>query len=422
MRPFDRWRGRQLATSERGAATGHRTLLGAARAPAPSWVPSGPFTRWPRVSDALLAVAVFLSALFFVDDGYGSPVRRSISEVSPVMLAITVVACGALYRRRHEPVAMLAVVLTAAGLALTLGNGDLSGVAVIAVYSVGRYADRSLHSHAAVGAVVAFVVVAGFVTGMPGGSIGLSVAVAVLAWYVGRQVRLRGVRIAERDRERAAESRRVVAEERARIARELHDVVAHRVSLITVQAGAAKTVVRRDPEGARRAMDEVENVGRQALGELRHLLDVLRPETESDTLGPQLGLADVPRLVETMAEAGLDVTLTMDTASINLVAQVDLSAYRIVQEALTNVIRHAGPGTPTEVRIGTTHAGAGGDRVSIEVLDRGREVPVAHGTGAGHGIVGMRERATLLGGTLTAERHPGGGFRVVAELPIGAEP
>lgn len=186
-----------------------------------------------------------------------------------------------------------------------------------------------------------------------------------------------------------------------------------------MQAGAAKTVVLRDPERARRAMEEVENAGRQALGELRHLLDVLRPESEPDTLGPQPGMADVPRLVETMAEAGLDVTLTTHGAPIDLVARVDLSTYRIVQEALTNVIRHAGPGTPTEVCIRTLHARAGDDQVSIDVIDRGKGVAVAHGTG--HGIVGMRERATLLGGSLTAEPQQGGGFRVVAEPPIGAE-
>ncbi|MEP7024091.1 MAG: histidine kinase, partial [Actinomycetota bacterium] len=122
-------------------------------------------------------------------------------------------------------------------------------------------------------------------------------------------------------------------------------MVAHRVSLITVQAGAAKTVVLRDPERARRAMEEVENAGRQALGELRHLLDVLRPDADPGSLGPQPRLADVPRLVETLAEAGLDVALTMDPAPVALADRVDLSAYRIVQEALTSVIRHAGPGT-----------------------------------------------------------------------------
>lgn len=389
-------------------------------APALPRVPAGPFTRWPRTSDALLAVAVLLSATFFVDDGQGNPVARSIGDARPAGLALTAVAAAALYRRRHEPTAVLAVTLVAAGLMVTLGDGDLSGLAVIALYSVGRYTDRNLPSRLAVAAVVVLVVVTGIVTDLPRGSIGLSAAAALVAWYAGRQVRLRGQRAVEREKERAAEARRVVAEERARIARELHDVVAHRVSLVTVQAGAAKTVVRRDPEAARRAMEEVENAARQALDELRHLLDVLRPETEPDTLGPQPLLADVRHLVETMAEAGLDVTLTMDDAPAGLAARVDLSAYRIVQEALTNVIRHAGPGTPTEVRIRTVRAGAGGDRMQIEVLDRGEGAAVVRGSG--HGIVGMRERATLLGGTLTAGPRPDGGFRVVAELPIGAGP
>ena len=222
-------------------------------------------------------------------------------------------------------------------------------------------------------------------------------------------------RAAQLEREHAAEARRAVAEERTRIARELHDVVAHRVSVMTVQAGAAKTVAANDPEGALRAMEAVEQAGRQALGELRHLLGVLRPRADVDELGPQPGITEVPRLVDQFKEAGLDVSLTMDGAQTNLPARVDLSAYRIVQEALTNVLKHAGPSAHTDVRLHTdSHA------VAIEVLDNG------HGgttlPGSGHGVVGMRERAQLLGGRLDAGPRPGGGFQVVARLPIGAGP
>ena len=227
-------------------------------------------------------------------------------------------------------------------------------------------------------------------------------------------------------------------EERTRIARELHDVVAHRVSLMTVQAGAAKAVAAEDPEGALRAMGAVEEAGRQALDELRHLLGVLRPETGLDGLGPQPGLADLPRLVEQTRGAGLDVSLATDGVSGELPARVDLFAYRIVQEALTNVLKHAGPGARTEVRLGSDRNG-----IVIEVVDdgNGSEPPSAaagpfrpadppvddrqdrrSGRSAGHGIVGMRERALLLGGTLDARPRPGGGFRVVAHLPTGGEP
>jgi signal transduction histidine kinase len=234
-------------------------------------------------------------------------------------------------------------------------------------------------------------------------------------WYVGRRLRIRGERAAQLEREQAAEARRAVAEERTRIARELHDVVAHRVSLMTVQAGAAKTVAADDPESASKAMQAVETAGRQALDELRHLLGVLRPEADVEDMGPQPGLADVPRLVDQSRAAGLDVSLTMDGEQIDLPARVDLSAYRIVQEALTNALKHAGPGARAEVRLHTDNRG-----VDIEVLDNGRGVTIL--TGSGHGIVGMRERALLLGGRLDVGPRAGGGFHVVAYLPVGEEP
>ena len=207
----------------------------------------------------------------------------------------------------------------------------------------------------------------------------------------------------------------MVIEERTRIARELHDVVAHRVSLMTVQAGAAKTVADDDPQGARRAMEAVEKEGRQVLGELRHLLGVLRPADGSDGLGPQPGLADLPGLVEQFREAGLEVSLVIDDERRELPVPVALSAYRIVQEALTNVLKHAGPDAHAEVGL------TGDDRaVTIEVFDDGRGATIL--PGSGHGIVGMRERALLLGGTLDAGPRLEGGFRVTARLPTREDP
>jgi signal transduction histidine kinase len=203
-----------------------------------------------------------------------------------------------------------------------------------------------------------------------------------------------------------------VQAERTRIARELHDVVAHRVSLMTVQAGAAKTVAAEDPQAALRAMEAVEHAGRQALDELRHLLGVLRPSADGGSLGPQPGLLDVPRLVDQFREAGLDVSLSVSGATTDLPARVDLSAYRIIQEALTNVLKHAGPGAQSDVRISIDVS-----TVAIEISDDGQAVTSL--PGSGHGIMGMRERAVLLGGSLAAGPLPGGGFRVVARLPIG---
>jgi signal transduction histidine kinase len=399
----------------------------------------GPFARWPRAADAVLATAVFLATVFLVDGPGDAIVVRPVGDVPAAALLAFAVASAALYWRRRAPLAVLGVALTAWAATIGSGYADLGGVAIIALYSAGRHAGEAQDRWAKVGVAAAVVVVLvdGLTEPAPWGEAAFGAVVMFVAWYVGRRLRLRSERAAELLREQAAEAHRIVIEERTRIARELHDVVAHRVSLMTVQAGAAKAVAAEDPEGALRAMAAVEEAGRQALDELRHLLGVLRPETGLDGLGPQPGLADLPRLVEQTRGAGLDVSLATDGLSGELPARVDLFAYRIVQEALTNVLKHAGPGARTQVRLG-------GDRngIVVEVVDDGNgvEPPSAaagpfrpadspvddwqsrSGRSAGHGIVGMRERARLLGGTLEARPRPDGGFRVVAHLPTGGEP
>ena len=398
----------------------------------------GPFARWPRAADAVLAIAVFLAVVFLVDGPGDSIVVRPIGDVPITALLVYAVASAALYWRRRAPLAVLGVALTA--WALTLGDSysQIGGVAIIALYSAGRYATEDRWGQVGVAAAIAVVSIDLLNDPAPWGEAAFGALVMFVAWYVGRRLRLRSERAAQLLEEQAAEARRIVIEERTRIARELHDVVAHRVSLMTVQAGAAKAVAAEDPEGALRAMAAVEEAGRQALDELRHLLGVLRPETGLDGLGPQPGLADLPRLVEQTRGAGLDVSLATDGLSGELPARVDLFAYRIVQEALTNVLKHAGPGARTQVRLGSDRKG-----IVIEVVDDGNglEPPSAaagslrpagspvddrqdrrSGRSAGHGIVGMRERARLLGGTLEARPRPDGGFRVVAHLPTGGEP
>jgi signal transduction histidine kinase len=393
----------------------------------------GPFARWPRAADAVLAAAVFLAAVFLVDGPGDSVVIRPIGDVPVAALLVYAVASAALYWRRSAPLAVLGVALVAWAVMLGSSYSQLGGVAIIALYSVGRYATEAQYRWAQVGVAAAIAEASIDILNDPAplGEAAFGAVVMFVAWYVGRRLRLRSERAAQLLRGQAAEARRIVIEERTRIARELHDVVAHRVSLMTVQAGAAKAVAAEDPEGALRAMAAVEEAGRQALDELRHLLGVLRPETGLDGLGPQPGLADLPRLVEQTRGAGLDVSLATDGLSGELPARVDLFAYRIVQEALTNVLKHAGPGARTQVRLGGDRTG-----VVIEVVDDGRGTaksvesadgrqPVdsdRSGRSAGHGIVGMRERARLLGGTLEARPRPDGGFRVVAHLPTGGEP
>jgi signal transduction histidine kinase len=395
------------------------------RTPRPS-VPRrfrGPFARWPRAADAALAIVVFLATVFLTDGPGDSVVIRPVGDVPiPAVLAFAV-ASAALYWRRRAPLVVLGVAVAAWATTLGSGYADLGGVTIIALYSAGRYAAGDRWAHAGVAAAIAVILIDGLTDPAPWGEAVFGGVVLFLAWYVGRRLRLRNQRAVQVLREQAAEARRIVIEERARIARELHDVVAHRVSLMTVQAGAAKAVAAEDPEGARRAMAAVEEAGRQALDELRHLLGVLRPETDLDGLGPQPGLADLPRLVEQIRGAGVDVSLATDGVSAELPARVDLFAYRIVQEALTNVLKHAGPGARTEVRLGTDRGG-----IVLEVVDDGRGATVMPTPGVaeegarGHGLVGMRERALLLGGTLDAAPRPGGGFRVVAHLPTRGEP
>jgi signal transduction histidine kinase len=236
-----------------------------------------------------------------------------------------------------------------------------------------------------------------------------AMAFPVVAWALGEAARNRRAAIAEA-------SRRAVGEEQARIARELHDVIAHSVSVIVVPAAAADDVFDEHPDQARTALHSIESAGREALGELRRLLNVVEPGAEGESRQPQPGLDRLGDLTAPLGAAGLDVAVSregMDTAA-PLSAGVDLCAYRIVQEALTNTLRHAGA-QRVEVTVSR------GDGVlEVDVLDDGRGRDPGAPNGGGRGITGMRERATMLGGTLEAGPEPGGGFRVHAQLPLEA--
>ena len=370
----------------------------------------GPFARWPRVSDAILAAVLFLATVTLADGPADTVVTRSIGDVPLAVLALSAVAAAATYLRRREPVVVLAVGVVGWALLLPTREYDLGLITLVALYNVGRYAADSRPGQAGVGAAIVVLSVEGLIRSAPWGNSAFGAVVMFLVWYVGRRLRLREERAVQRHQQRVAEAHRIIAEERTHIARELHDVVAHQVSMMTVQAGAAQAVVDVDPEGARQAMAAVERAGRQALDELRHLLGVLRPETDRGTLGPQPGLADLPRLIEQFGAAGLHIRVT-DTMRSPLPTRMQLSAYRIIQEALTNVLKHGGPGTRTDVDLRED-----GTDVTIEILDHAAPASARRHT-AGHGIIGMRERATLLGGVLEAGPRADGGFRVVARLP-----
>jgi signal transduction histidine kinase len=220
--------------------------------------------------------------------------------------------------------------------------------------------------------------------------------------------RERRAQLAERERDLAA--REAVVEERARIARELHDAIAHNVSMMVVQAGAERRVLDGGQGAPREVLETIEQIGRAALTEMRRLVGMLRSDT-GDPLAPQPGLVDLATLVSQVGEAGLPVELVVEGERRELPVGIELSAYRIVQEALTNALKHAGEARAT-VRIRY-----GDDSLELEISDdgAGAAAPVSSG---GHGLVGMRERVALYGGRLDAGRQPSGGFRVRVLLPI----
>ena len=211
------------------------------------------------------------------------------------------------------------------------------------------------------------------------------------------------------ERERVEEARLAVADERTRIARELHDVVAHAMSTIVLEAGAERVNLDDGQTSARQTLHSIERTGRQALAEMRRLVGVLRTEKDEPELFPQPSLADLDLLIEQVRRAGVAVELRVIGEAVQLAPGLDISAYRIVQEALTNVLKHGGEACTTVI---VTY----GDRtLEIEIEDDGQG-----GTpdGTGHGIVGMRERVSLFGGSLEAGGREGGGFAVRARLPL----
>src|SRR6266508_3335652 len=315
-------------------------------------------------------------------------------------------------------------------------NVPTLGLVLLAALVPALYSSRRVRLIAAACAGVALIVLALPVSSGwdRGNSLALLVAGAG-AWLVGDVMRNRksvvadlAERTARLERERDLEAARAAAEERLRIARELHDVVAHNLSVVVVQAQAAQRILDRDLERARGVVVSIERTGREALDEMRRLLGVLRAgepsgggEAEGDGLfGPQPGLARLGELVGQLHAAGLPVSLRVEGDERPLEAAVDLSAFRIVQEALTNALKHAGPARaevvlryhPRDLELTVSDDGRGGSAR----LD-GRPVP-----GSGHGLVGMRERVELFGGELAAGPRPGGGYQVRARLPLEDTP
>lgn len=233
----------------------------------------------------------------------------------------------------------------------------------------------------------------------------------VIAWLVGALVRSRVLNAEQRRLRLEERATRAVTDERNRIARELHDVIGHSVSIMTVQASAVRRMLREDQAVEREALETVEATGRQALAEMRRMVGVLRESGEPADLAPAPGLVQLPGLVEQFRSAGLPVQVAVTGQEQPLAPGLDLTAYRLVQEGLTNALRHAGAAVRAEVSIGYAS-----DRLELAIRNDGG--PVAPGAETGHGLLGLRERVSVYGGSLVAQPRPEGGFELLATLPL----
>src|SRR5215207_1008037 len=359
----------------------------------------------PSRGDLALALLLGLFALQGASDADGVK--------DPAWAVIGLIECTALPLafRSLWPLPVLGVTLAAAVAGDLLFDGLQLAGPVIALYTVARRRDRRVSSAAA------GVTAASRAAESPLFAIGICL-VLVAAWAIGdnvrrrhaylTRVRAREVAIEEEQQERA---RVAVAEERARIARELHDVISHNVSVMVLQAAAGADVFATHPERSREALGSIETAGREALAELRRLLSVVHaPVDEGPGLAPPPGLSRLPELVERVRATGLDVSLTVSGNGRALPAGVDFSAYRIVQEALTNTLKHAHAATArVDLRFGA-HS------LEVEIVDDGTTAGEA--PGRGQGLIGMRERAAVFGGELQAGPRSQGGFGVRASIPF----
>lgn len=381
---------------------------------------SPPVAAWPvgwRPSRGDLALAVLVGLLGLQGASDADGVK------DPAWAVIGLIECTALPLawRSLWPLPVLGITLAAAVAGDLLFDGLQVAGPVIALYTVARRHDRRVSlAAAAVTAVGLAVSTASRAAESPLFAIGICL-VLVAAWAIGDNVRrrhayltrvqAREAAIEEEQRERA---RVAVAEERARIARELHDVISHNVSVMVLQAAAGADVFATHPERSREALGAIEAAGREALAELRRLLSVVdAPGDEGAGLAPPPGLTRLPELVERVRATGLDVRLTVTGDDRALPAGIDFSAYRIVQEALTNTLKHGHAATArVNLRFGER-------MLDVEIVDDGTAAARADAhTGRGHGLIGMRERAAVFGGELQAGPRSGGGFAVRASIPL----
>ncbi|MEU3299343.1 MULTISPECIES: sensor histidine kinase [unclassified Streptomyces] len=386
--------------------------------------------RHPTGVDSFWAVMLFgFSMLWVVGDHVGAEPRLAAG-------AVVLFLCLAVALRRRMPEKMLLLVAVLGVVQLVLGvkpnAADLAMLAIIytvAAHDGPRWASRFALAGGLSAASLAQIRFPEESTGV-GQRIFFIVVMTVpfaLAWVLGDSLRTRRAyfaqleeRASRLEKEREAQSKVAVAAERARIARELHDVVAHNVSVMVVQADGAAYVMDTAPDQARQALETISSTGRQALAEMRRLLGVLRTgdAPESGEYVPQPDVEQIEDLVEQVRGAGLTVDFKVEGTPRPLPSGVELTAYRIVQEALTNTRKHGGPDAGASVRLVYFDDGLG---LLVEDDGRGAAHELYEDGGAdgrGHGLIGMRERIGMVGGTLDAGPRPGGGFRISALLPL----
>ena len=380
--------------------------------------------RNPRVQgagDAVLAFVLAATSLLGVLTG-----DLSWGRSKPIGIALALLSTAPIAWRARRPLLVAGIVLGANAWSIFAAAPQQAAfqpflALVLAAYSVGSRAEgrRALWVPPVLAGAVIPVFAAAVHYGQSAGNAIPSFVWLVVAWVVGRSVRSWGrknaaLEIANRELEqqRELQAQAAVMVERGRIARELHDVVAHNVSMMVVQAGAATRVLDGEQPDVRNALDVIATAGRETVDEMRTLLGVLRSDDGPAALKPQPGLADLEHLAATVREAGLPVTLQLEGVLLPVPPALDLSAFRIVQEALTNTLKHAGPAQAVVTVRYTDGA------VELKISDNGRGP--SGGRNTGHGLVGMRERAAMFGGELEATRGGEGGFIVRTRLSFAA--
>ena len=376
--------------------------------------------RHPWWTDSLLAL--FLTVISVASAVVSRSHAGLTVQVLPILLIPFTTAPIAL--RRYRPIAVLTITVSAEVLILVLTSQAQFPVGVlVALYTVASRCERPVSIRAAEWVALPIAVAVILNNGSHVGRVIPELAVFAIAWVIGDNIRTRRAYLAELqaraarlEREREEQAERAVVEERTRIARELHDVIAHNVSVMVVQASAGEELFDADPERARESLASVAATGRAALAELRRLLGVSRAEEgerPAASYTPQPGIQYLDELVRQVRETGLAVELSVLGEPRELPEGVGLCGYRIVQEALTNTLKHA---AASEAHVSVRYVS---DALELQVLDDGRGAPATNGgAGAGHGLIGMRERVALFGGELSARSRPGHGYEVRARIPL----